>query len=290
MKFLSGSYEQRLSKKYEVLSEKLRQAGDYVAANPLEVATRSLRAVATESGLAPATYSRLARALEYDSFEDLREVMRRKISRREDSFATRAERLRHDHRAGNAGFFEAHLAACQNNLRDLARDIDQNALEQAVDALLKARKVLLFGALGSTGVVEYLSYMADFCQPNWTLAGRAGASLGSALTALQPGDGILIVTKPPFAPKSINAARLAREKGAYVVVITDTHACPALRYASAGFIVPTNSPHFYSSYVGTMFLMEAMIGILVGRLGPDGSDRIAAVEQSHRQLNEVWDG
>lgn len=287
---MSGSYEKRLSERYETLSDKLRQAGDYVAANPLDVATRSLRAVANDSGLAPATYSRLARALEYDSFEDLREVMRRKIGRRSDSFATRAERLQADHQDGKAGFFEAHLAACQSNLRDLARDIDMSALEATVDRLFEARRVLLFGALGSTGVVEYLSYMADFCRPNWSLAGRAGTSLGSAVTAMTQNDALLIVTKPPFAPKSIRAAELAREKGAYVVVITDTHTCPALRFASAGFIVPTASPHFYSSYVGTMFLVEALIGLLVGRMGPEASDRIAAVEHSNRHLNEVWDG
>ena len=74
------------------------------------------------------------------------------------------------------------------------------------------------------------------------------------------------------------------------MVITDSHACPALRHASAGFVVPSDSPHFYSSYVATLVLAEAMVGMLVSRAGPAARARIARVEESSRRLGETWDG
>ncbi|HKL65826.1 MAG TPA: MurR/RpiR family transcriptional regulator, partial [Roseovarius sp.] len=129
---MNASFEQRLSRNFDGLSEKLRQAGEYVAAHPVDTATRSLRAVANDSGLAPATFSRFARAIGYRSFEDLREAMREKIGERVNSFAERAERLQAAHEAGETGFFEAHLGACQSNLEALRRDIDHALLEQAV--------------------------------------------------------------------------------------------------------------------------------------------------------------
>lgn len=287
---MNASFEHRLSQNFDGLSDKLRQAGEYVAAHPVDTATRSLRAVAQESGLAPATFSRLARAIGYQSFEDLREAMREKIGQRVNSFAERAERLQNAHEAGESGFFEAHVGACQNNLQTLLRDMDQDLLERAVDHLHAARNVLLLGALGSTGVVEYLAYMAHFCTGNWSMASRMGASLGAGLADLDARDALIVVTKPPFSTRSIEAAQLAAGQGAYVVVITDSHRCPALRHASASFVVPTESPHFYSSYVTTMVLVEAMIGIMVSRAGPAVHKRIARVEDSSRRLGEVWDG
>lgn len=287
---MTASFEHRLSRNFDDLSDKLRQAGEYVAAHPVDAATRSLRSVAQDCGLAPATFSRMARAIGYRSFEELREAMREKIDARVNSFAERAELLQAAHEAGETGFFDAHVGACQSNLEGLLRDIDRALLDQAVGRLHGARNVLVFGALGSTGVVEYLAYMAHFCTGNWIIAGRMGASLGAGLADLDKRDALLIVTKPPFSTRAIAAAEMAAAQGAYVVVITDSRACPALRNASAEFVVPSDSPHFYSSYVATLVLVEAMIGMLVGRAGPAARARIARVEESSRRLGETWDG
>jgi len=287
---LTVQFDQRLAERYDALSTRLKAAGDYVAAHPVEVATRSLRAVSQESGIAPATFSRLARALGYGGFEELREAMRDKISRGIGRFADRAQRLQAAHGEQAETFFPAHVAACLHNVEQMGRQMDQARLARVVDRLYEAREVLLFGALGSTGVVEYLSYMADFCTDNWRLVSRMGASVGASISRMGRDDAIIIVTKPPFSARVVRAAELAHRQGAYVVVITDTHACPALRSCSESFIVPTESPHFYSSYVATMVLAECMIGMLVSRAGSRAQERIAQVEESNRRLDEVTDG
>lgn len=286
---LNFTFESRLKERYSDLSDALRQAADYLIENPVDTATRTLRGVARDSGISPAAFSRLARALDYGDFEELREEMRTKIERHVNNFADRAERLQRDHKADRVGFFDAHLAACQANLQRFAASVDHQLLEVAVDRIAAARKVALLGVLGSTGVVEYLSYVASFCADNWQMASRMGASLGGGMTGLDKQDALVIVTKPPFAGRAIRAAELAHQKGVYVVLITDTHSCPALKYASASFIVPSDSPHFYSSYVVTVFLVESLIGVLVSRSGPATGARIAEVESANRVLAEVWD-
>ena len=286
---LEASFESRVSEKYADLSDALRLAADYLNANPVDLATRTLRSVSRESGISPAAFSRLARALDYSDIEELREEVREKIGKRVNNFAARAERLHTDHHDGSSGFIDAHLAACQSNLQGFVETLDRDMLNSVVERVERARKVLLMGALGSTGVVEYLSYMASFCADNWMMASRMGASLGGGIAGLDEKDVLIIVTKPPFAKRAISVAQLARKKGVYVVLITDTLACPALKHASASFIVPTDSPHFYSSYVVTIFLVESLIGILVSRSEPAALERIAEVEGANRVLAEVWD-
>lgn len=284
----SDSFEQRLAVAYGDLSGALRSAADYLVANPLDAVSRPLRTVSRTSGVSPATFSRLAKALDYPSFDVLRDEMRDKIDRKVNNFANRAGQLQKEHGDGASNFLHAHFAACQNNLKLTMANLNSDEIAAVSDVLSGARKVLLLGALGSTGAVEYLSYMANFCSDNWTLANRMGASLGGALSGLDKRDALLIVTKPPFAVSVIKAARLARDLGVFVVVITDTHTCPALEHASASFVVSTDSPHFYSSYVSTMFLLETIVGMVVGRAGVAAQDRIAEVELHNRQLAEVW--
>ena len=283
------SFETRLANQYDGLSDALRHAAQFLVSNPLDIATRPLRKVSLDSGVSPAAFSRLAQALNYSDFEELREEMRGKIERDYRSFANKAERLQQDHGDEQTSFLDAHLAACQQNLTSFGRGIDRALLDAAVDKLVQAHQVVLLGALGSTGAVEYLSYMANFCASNWHMAGRMGASLGGALTGLTQDDVVLIVTKPPFAERSIAAAKLAHEQGVYVIVITDTHLCPALRFATAGFVVPTASPHFYSSYVTTLFFVETVIGLVLSRSGERARARIAQVAQTNVLLAEVYD-
>ena len=287
---MTSVFEQRLSQHYEALSARLRQAADYVAANKVAVATRSLRAVASESALPPATFSRLSRALGYSDFEEMREEMRRGVSARVSSFSERAERLQSAHSKSSRDILDLHLEACVNNIRELAEAIDQDELAQTVDRLHAARRVLLVGNLGSTGVVEYLTYQMNFIAENWSMAGRMGASVGSSLVDLDASDALLVVTKPPFAKRGIHAARMASEQGAFVVVISDTYSCPAFRHASARFVVPTDSPNFFSSYTATLVLVETIAGMLVAKAGRAANLRIAAVEERNRRLEEVWDG
>lgn len=287
---MSVTFEQRLANSYDRLSTQLRKAGDYVASNPVNAATRSLRAVARDSGLSPATFSRMATAVGYDGFESLREDMRLKIDRRVNNFADRAEQMLETHGRGAVPFFDAHVSACQKNLERLMSDIDRDRMEQIADRLHASRKVVLLGGLGSTGIVEYLSYMTHFFTNEWHLAGRMGSSLGASLSDLGKQDALIIVTKPPFSTRSTQAAKMARDHGVYTLVITDTHTFPALGTASDSLIVPSDSPHFYSSYAATLVLVEVLAGMLLSRAGPSAQRRIAEVEQSNRHLHEVWDG
>ncbi len=281
--------EDRVAARYEDLSARLRDAADYVVANPVDVATRSLRSVSAASGVSPATLSRLARVLGFASYEELREQSRRAVGDRVFPFSEKAALLK-----AQAGSREAMLdrqaAACMSNISRLVQEVDRSRLQQAADALARARNVVLFGAFGSAGIAEYMAYLANYFAANWTLAGRMGASLGAALASLQQEDALLVVTKAPFARRAIVAAQTAARQGAQTIIITDSHACPAIAHANFHFIVASDSPQFFSSYAATLVLMETLIAMLVAQSQTDASLRIRNVEQSNRELGEFWTG
>lgn len=283
----ADSIESRIAQNYGALSEKLRVAADYVVENPLDVATRSLRALSGASDVSPATFSRLARALDFDSFEHMREAFRIKMSDNVLTFSEKAERLRRESNAQTT-MLERQSMACIANIEALVRGTDEAQLNAAAKALASARAVKLFGALGSTGVVEYLAYLANYFAPNWSLTGRTGASLGADLAALGKGDVLFVVTKTPHVRRAVMAAKMAKKAGACVILITDFHFCPALPHADHSFIVASESPQFFSSYVATLVLIEALIAMIIASSPDDSTEAIRRVEHQNRALNEYW--
>lgn len=285
----SATIEEKIADRYSDLSAKLKKAADYVANNPVDVATRSLRSVSGASGVSPATFSRLARALGFSSYEEMRELSRTAVGRRALSFSEKAVLLRSEAGSG-ASMIERQAAACIKNIAALEQTMDRARLEATVETLHGARNVVMFGAFGSTGIVEYMAYLANYFSSKWTLAGRMGASLGTALAGLGPDDALLVVTKTPYARRAVVACEIARRQGAAAILITDSHVCPAIKYATTHFLVPSDSPQFFSSYAATLVLVETIIAMLVARSETDLSKRIREVEDQNRELGEFWYG
>ncbi|MET1414885.1 MurR/RpiR family transcriptional regulator [Roseibium sp. HPY-6] len=273
-----------ISASYAELSETLRIAADYIAENQVEIATRSLRSVASASGVSPASYTRLARALGFSDYEALREQARFELSKREqDSFQDKARRLRSD---VDQPLLPRQVAACIDNIQGLVADIDPATLETVVDRLAVSRKIVLIGALASAGFTDYFAYLAKWFDDRWLVAGRNGTTLGSTLAALGAEDTVLIISKHPYAHRSVRAAKLASGCGAKVVVLTDSRAFPGLQYADFHFIQRTESPHFFSSYAATLVLIETITGMLVARAGSEADARIQEVDKYNRLLDE----
>lgn len=273
---------------YAGLSTKLRAAADYVLANPVEVATRSLRSVAEDSRLAPATFTRLAQALGFTGYEQLREMQRRTVGQRYVGFSEKARAIQSETAEGAGRFLTRHCTAVAGNLAELEHEIGPARLERLADLLAGARQVLVAGSLSSRGLTQHLVYLAGYFATNWRLVGREGASGAAVLAEAGPGDVLLILTLRPFASRSIRLAQVAHSQGLKVIVVTDSHTCPALADASDHVIVPTDSPQFFSSNAAVLALLEALIGVLVGKMGDSAQEKIAAVAELNHALEEYW--
>lgn len=281
--------QDRINGSYAGLSDKLKVAAKFVSENPAELATRSLRSVAQTSGVSPATFSRLARALGYRDYEQLREEGRLAVERQMSPFSERAANLRAQARQkpGRA-LLEHQSAACIANIETLVAGVDRAALERAVQQIDHAETVLLVGSMGSAGLIDYLGYMGQWFKPNWKVAGRNGIELSATLSRIGERDVVVALVKAPYARRTIAALKAARAQGAKTVVISDSSTSPALQFANHSFIVATQSPQFFSSYAATLVLMETIISMLIARAGSDAEDKIRAAEQTIECLGENW--
>jgi len=285
------SIEERIESGYDSLSARLRTAADFVAQNPVDFATRSLRSVAGQTGLAPATFSRLSRALGFDSYEDMREVARTGISKSLTPFSERAAKLQADAMSESGRkvpFLLRQSEACIDNIARMAKTTDTAIMDTVVEKLLAVERVTLVGALGSAPFADYCSYLANWFVEDWSVTGKTGLTHGSSITKANGNHGFLIICKRPYVRQSLRIAELAAENGAYIVVVTDSRDCPALNYSDAGFILPSESPQFFPSYAATLVFIETLIGMLVAKAGPNAKERIANVEENNRRMEEFW--
>ena len=261
-------------------------------AHPHEIATRALRQVAKAANLSPPTLSRLARALDCETYEDLREICRGELKRRNRVLADKAQALlelsSEDGSVDKSGVFFVQARSARENVQKLMESVEMNQVRAAADALASARKVVLFGSASGLALVSYFRCMASMAFDNWRVAGADGPLWATEMAKLGPEDVTFVVSIQPYGNRQVRAAEIARGAGAAVIAITDNLQSPFARIASNCFIVETESPQFFPSHVAPLVLIEGLMGMVVRRVGKQAADRIRSTELTAHELQEYW--
>lgn len=278
------SVQNSITEHYAQLSGALKLAADFIVENGFEVATRSLRSIANESGLSPSSFSRLARAIGYQDYEQLREQAREELANSSKQLASKAQQLRDD---VDIPFLPRHVNACITNIQSLLNDISETQLEAAVDTLAKADKVMIIGSLSSAGFADYFAYLTSWFDGRWSVAGRNGVTMGSSLSRLSDKDVVIVVSKAPYAKRAVLATQMAADRNATIIVLTDSHTFPAIKHAKHVFIQKIESPQFFSSYAATLVLIETLAGMLLSRAGDKAIDEIQSIVEQNHRLDEI---
>ncbi|MEZ5476968.1 MAG: MurR/RpiR family transcriptional regulator [Thiolinea sp.] len=280
----------RIALHHADLTPQLRVAARYVAEHPAEIATRSLRTVAARTNTSPATFTRLARALGFQGYEELRELCRTNLKQRIEPLASRAKNLQ-QHRSSDhaqAPLLYRHAGAVIDNINELVQQIDMNRLRSTADALVAARRVYLLGALSSAAITRFWGYIARLAFDHWQVVNEGEGQLASTLQALKSDDFFVVLSQQPHARWSMLAAQEIRQCNGQLLVLTDSYSCPAIRYADYHFVVPDDSPQFFSSYVSILVLIETLMGMVIARAGADVPQQIEAIVENNFRLGQYW--
>ncbi len=273
--------------KLQSLSPQLRKAARYVVDHPGEVATRSQRFVADTAKLSAPTFTRLAHAIGYESYDDLRETCRIEVLHKRTVLAEKAQVLV-DADETNADFATRHAAATIRNTEALIASLDPNALETAAQMLAGANRVALLGVMSARPIVDYAMYIANMSLAGWMVPGCGGYGLASDMADLGPRDVCIVLSIEPYAAQAIDLARIVTEQGVPLLALTDNHLSPVAEHAQHCFCIGTQSPQFFPSHVAAMVFFEAIIGMVIQMKGAEAQQRIAAVERQNHKLGEYW--
>ena len=142
--------------------------------------------------------------------------------------------------------------------------------------------------MSSRPFIDYLGYMASMAFDNWHILGDGPNSDAGLIYDVTENDTALIISKAPYAASSIKAAKHLRDRGAYVIGITDGISSPLCQYCNSTFFIATETPQFFTSHAATLVLLETLIGIVVGKGGEAVSNRIANIEATSLAVGEYY--
>src|SRR5512143_143607 len=139
---------------YNDLTKSEKQIADYLRKNQEESAFLSIGELAQRLELSEATLVRFARALGFDSYPAMRELLQENFRRRVTHSVRLRSRLDELREAGD--IFERLVASEIDYLTQSLESVNRDALHQAIDLLRTRKRVFIFGLGPSTALVELM--------------------------------------------------------------------------------------------------------------------------------------
>ena len=187
------------------LPTRLQQVGRFVAANDYDATTRSMRELAAVAGADPASFTRLAKALGYSGWDELRAALTE--ARRPPQTSPFSGRAKGRRQGPNA---DVALVAdkLEAEAAGLAR-ISAGSVAGAARALHGADRIWIAGFRSCRSVAELLNYQLRLFRPDAVqLVGGSGPE-DLDLGAFGAGDAVVVIGFAPYSTASVLSARAA---------------------------------------------------------------------------------
>lgn len=263
----SHSIHDRVEASLSSLSNKQRLVADFILANPTTILFASVVEVAEHSKVDPATVVRLAKRLGFSGFPELREQLRNEHAL---PIYQPKDLLKINQSVTDADPGSMYERVHEQTLHNVQRTLEQvsiPALEEAIDYLLGARRVVIIGAGLSRGPALHLARVLQSAQIPIHLMEDWYDLLFEA-ASIKEDDVLFAVTAQRYSTVSIEALNSAKTAGARTIMLTDATFAPGIKMADIALLFsPKSMAEFYSP-VGASIVIDCLAAGLALRV-PD---------------------
>ncbi|MDB5472940.1 MAG: MurR/RpiR family transcriptional regulator [Devosia sp.] len=284
-----------LAGRQNTLSKRLQQVARFFLNHPEEVAVSTLVTLADHAQVPPATITRFAKELGFAGFAELQAVFRERLMGPRAPYAERVSKLRTGTTAAGVAdadlndpgrVFEGFVHAAVNSLVRIEESLDREELAAFVDAMVACDVVHVAAARGAFSIGAYSVFGLANVGKRAHLVDNLGAMRAQQVGAMGPRDVLLAVTFDDYTPETLEAARLAANRGLTVLAITDNELSPVVPLASHVLYVTEARLGHFRSQVPALVVCQAVIVSLGRRLGEQvAPDKMKRQNQKSKSEN-----
>lgn len=243
----------------------------------------SLPQLADSAGVTGPTVLRFVRKVGFEGYPDFQRSLRQEVQARAEGlpslYVTRGS-VRDDDvvRRSREAFTRALDATLAS--RSLHEDLDG-----VVGLLSDPKRALWFvGGRFSQLAAEYLARQLRMLRSGCGIIGDEPARRVLDTMEISRRDVLCVFDYRRYQQDTIAAARVARERGAEIVVFTDPWLSPAAEHARHVLISHVDSASPFDSLIGAFALTEVIVAEVVTVLGEAGRSRVADLEAMHEEM------
>ena len=170
-----------------------------------------------------------------------------------------------------------------DKIKRTIEEIDREAFQKSVDALVSAKSIYVIGLGSSATLASSLNHSLRMIFDNVKLLEASSADeIFAQIMNISEGDVIVAISFPRYSRKLITAVNYAKDSGATVIALTDSTASPIATFADNLLVARSDMASFADSLIAPLSVINALV-VAVSRKKQD------ELRVRLHQLEKIWD-
>ncbi len=251
-----------IEKQISGFSKGQKRIANYITSSYDKAAFMTASKLGAKVGVSESTVVRFAVELGFDGYpsmqKSLQDMVRNKLTSVQRIGVT-------NDRFGDQDVVSMVLHSDMESIRMTNEALDRTVLNQAVDLILGAKNIYIIGVRSSAAIAMFMNfYFRNILDNVRLVASSATSEMLEQLHHLGPEDVVIGISLPRYSSRTVKTLQFAKDRGADVIVITDSKDAPAARSATHVLVAKSDMVSVVDSLVAPMSLVNAMI-VAMGR-------------------------
>lgn len=233
-----------------------------------------------EAGVSESTVVRFANELGLSGYPELQREIKESVRKR----LTSVQRIGvANDRLKDKDIPSSVLDSDMENIRYTMENLDREAFDRAVEAILLARRIYIIGMRSSSSLAEFMNHYLTLVFGNVHLVRTtSGSEIFEQLMRVGADDVLIAVSFPRYSARMVNAVSFAAERRTKVIALTDNKLSPIAKNAYATLEARSDMASFVDSLVAPLSVANALIAAV-------GMKKREEVTSSFVELEKVWE-
>jgi DNA-binding MurR/RpiR family transcriptional regulator len=279
------SLSKYIQTRFEECSRSQKDVAQYIVDHLDEAAFQTAEELARRANTSSSTVVRFSQALGFEGFPELQAAARDEY-RRMNSGPPAPRGPNQSHQSVNGSSaplfsldqneFEAALAADHLNVEETARKVSRSDVEELIDAIVSAEKVLVAGTDQMAFFASYLRHLLMLLDLRVEVVASPSQEALSRLGRIDEGTLVIGLSAGRPHPLVLRAMKLARHRKARTAAITDATLSEVAKLGQIKLYYSSNSPAYVRSHAALLSLIQALAYGVYARDSAQYEDRIKA--------------
>ncbi len=249
----------------------------YITQNYDKAAFMTANRLGKTVGVSESTVVRFAMELGFDGYPSMQKALQEMVVNR----LTSVQRIEvANDRIGNQDLLTTVIQSDIEKLRQTAEMISREDFLQAVDHILRARKVYVLGVRSTAPLANFLGYYLGQMLENVQIVTTSGTSaVFEQIISVDERDAVVAFSFPRYSTSTAQGAAYCRSKGACVIGITDSPASPLGRNSDRVLLAKSDMISLVDSLTAPLSIVNALIVAIASRKEQELSAKLEELER-----------
>lgn len=253
------SLVEKIGRRYQEMTASEQRIYDLLNLDPKSFAIASIGQVAGQLGLSKTTLMRFASGCGFSGYSAFKRVLQEEVLL-EVSPARKLQKV-----IQSTGTIRP-SDLCREEIRNIRRtmaDFSEEEGARLVRSILDAGEIFTLSWGISGHLAEIFAQRMKMIGIRCTTISRRHGTLVEEAALVQKGELVLVFEIPPYNRETSEAVKMLKEKGAHLVLVTDSPRCPLAPLAESAFYCPTGATFFGNSLVGPLSWVNLISSLLI---------------------------